>query len=206
LTPQDEEKINKIFKLAEDGIPILPDPHTNIFKAFTYFNIEETNAVIIGQDAYPNRKHAMGLAFSVPPDTKPIPPSLRNICKEIYQSSTPPLTSLEHWATQKILLLNTALTVQESTPGSHLAHWSNYTRSIIQHIASNHKHIVYFLWGNHAQSFEPLIPSNDNLILKWSHPSPLSRKPFTGNRHFIMCNDYLVKHEKPMIDWLSNGR
>ena len=203
LTPQDEEKINKIFKLASEGLPILPDPHTNIFRAFTYFNIAETKAVIIGQDCYPNKNHAMGLAFSVPPLTKPIPPSLRNIYKEITASLNlePKSPSLEHWATQNVLLLNTALTVQESTPGSHIQHWSNYTKSIIHHIATTQKNIVYFLWGAHAQSFECLISTQDNLILKWSHPSPLSRKPFVGNNHFKLCNEYLAKHGKSVIEW-----
>ncbi len=206
LTIEDEMKINKIFQLSEQGIPILPDPPTNIFIAFQYFDIEQTKAVIIGQDVYPGRNHAMGLAFSVPPQTKPIPPSLRNIFKELEneypEHGTPSNPCLERWAEQNVLLLNTALTVQESTPGSHLSYWSNYTRSIIQTLANKTKNIVYFLWGNHAQNFQSIIPQEDNLVLKWSHPSPLSRKQFVGNNHFKLCNEYLHSNGKTPIRWI----
>jgi uracil-DNA glycosylase len=183
-----------------------------IFEAFKHFDMSETRAVIMGMDVYPTKGHATGLCFAVPPTTKPIPPSLRNIIKELdeeYPLQKWPLKTqggdISHWAkTEHVLMINTALTVQEGTPGSHIPAWSKFTRDIILEFAQTHKNIVYILWGSHAKTFADNIDPESNLILTWSHPSPLSRKVFQGNGHFRKCNEYLQAHNIQPIKWFPS--
>jgi len=188
-------------------------PKDNIFKAFTFFEPKDLKVVIIGQDPYQNKNLANGLCFSVPlsgstkvplSGSTKVPPSLRNIFKELercygtYRNDT----DLSDWATNGVLLLNTALTVKENEPGSHTRLWKNFTTDLIKYISQNTKHVVYMLWGNHAQSYQKFINENENLILEHTHPSPLSRKPFVGNDHFRLANEYLQQHNKEQIIWV----
>lgn len=207
LTPDMETKINQLLAIPST----LPQP-THIFEAFHHFDITETHAVIIGMDVYPTKGHGTGLCFSVPQSTKPIPPSLRNIIKELeneyYPQEWPFSTKggdISHWARHpnNVLMINTALTVQEGKPGSHISVWHKFTTNVIAHIAKTQQNIVYMLWGNHAKEFASLIDDseNKNLILTHTHPSPLSRKPFIGNGHFKACNEYLISHNKQPIEW-----
>lgn len=183
---------------------IVPPKHL-IFDAFNKFNIQDTKVVIISQDPYIKPGEAMGLCFSVPNGFK-IPPSLRNIFKELERSYSLKRTNtdLSDWADQGVLLLNTSLTTIEGISGQHMAIWKDFTKEVIKYLTGQTSNIVYILWGAHAQTFESLIPT-DNLILKHSHPSPLSRVPFVGNNHFILCNTYLEKHFKQPIDWFKKN-
>lgn len=202
--------INEDIHTYTPTLQILP-PSSMLFKAFNCFNISETKAIILSQDPYPTRGHAMGLCFSVPQGTKPIPPSLRNIFKELHHEFGTERTSsdLTDWATQGVLMLNTALTVLEGNAGKHLALWKPFTTDIIKFIARDQRiqHVVYMLWGQHAKSIAQYVNAqNENnnhkhLILTHTHPSPLSRKPFVGNNHFRLANIYLEKHGKSPIQW-----
>ncbi len=190
----DQEKFHEILELCP--------PTPLIFNAFNHFNIEDLKVCIIGMDPYINVGEAMGLCFSVPDGVK-CPPSLRNIFKEIeYEYGvTRKNTDLTDWAKQGVLLLNTSLTTLESKSGYHMKIWRLFTQDIIKYLGANHKNVVYMLWGAHAQQFEKLIDKKNNLVLKHSHPSPLSRKPFVGNNHFKMCNAYLTTKNIIEIKW-----
>jgi uracil-DNA glycosylase len=191
---------------------VFPENRSHIFRAFQYFDCEQTRAVILGQDCYQSRdiktkrSLANGLCFGVPVDVR-LPPSLRNIFRELqHEYPTTPLRThgdLEGWARQGVLLLNRALTVREDAAGSHLKVWKPITEAIIRHLATSQKHVVYMLWGNPAKEAVPMIPSHANQILTHTHPSPLARKPFVGNNHFRLCNEYLREHGRPEIQWLS---
>ncbi|NBX51702.1 uracil-DNA glycosylase [bacterium] len=211
VTPY-QPKINAILEQQHKAeINIFPAPE-KIFEAFRHFDIDETRAVIVGMDVYPTKGHATGLAFAVPPATKPIPPSLKNIIKELEEEfplEKWPLQThggdISHWAkTEHVLMINTALTVQEGTPGSHIQAWYKFTRDIIMEFAGTHRNIVYILWGNHARTFSDNIDYQKNLILSWSHPSPLSRKLFLGNGHFRKCNEYLKQNGITPIKWFPH--
>lgn len=162
--------------------------------------------VILGQDPYHNTGQAMGLAFSVPPGVV-CPPSLVNIFNEIKADlghPRPSTGSLEKWATQGVLLLNTILTVRAHEPTSHSNKgWETFTEAIIKHLVLKHEHIVFLLWGSHAQAHEKLIPKRSkHLVLKAPHPSPLSAmRGFFGCRHFSQANEYLRSNGRPAIDW-----
>lgn len=195
--------------LNENNKTILP-PKEYIFRAFSKFNIEDTKVVIIGQDPYPtidkntNLPFACGYSFAIRPGQK-IAPSFRNICNEIYrcyQTKRSDRPELEDLVKQGVLLLNRALTVEINKPNSHQYIWKSFTNNIIKTINEKCENVVFMLWGNNAQELEEFINKEKHSILKWSHPSPLSRKPFVGNNHFVLCNEYLEKNNKTKIDWV----
>ena len=185
------------------GRTIFP-PGGQIFRAFDLCPLEQTKVVILGQDPYHGYGQAMGLSFSVPAGV-PAPPSLKNIFKEIEtdlgvrMSGSPDLTP---WARQGVLLLNAVLTVRAGEPTSHSAlGWQTFTDAVIRTVSERRDGVVFLLWGNYARSKAPLIDGARHLVLEAAHPSPLARGAFFGCRHFSRCNDYLVAHGQPPIDW-----
>lgn len=156
---------------------------------------QDVRVVILGQDPYHGRGQAEGLAFSVAPGV-PLPPSLRNIFKELQRDlGTPfpvqprPGGSLVQWASRGVLLLNTCLTVEEGKPASHAGQgWELLTDAIIGEVSRNAQPSVFMLWGAHAQNKRPLIDATRHLTLTANHPSPLSALrpplPFIGCGHF----------------------
>ena len=175
------------------------------FKAFELSSFENTQVVILGQDPYHNVGQAHGLSFSVPDNIK-IPPSLVNIYKELELDLgiTPNISgNLERWASQGILLLNSALTVEKNSPSSHSkTPWIEFTESVIL-LLSEHKHnLVFLLWGAHAHQKAELIDPAKHLVLSASHPSPFSAyKGFFGCKHFSKTNEYLKMHNLKQINW-----
>jgi len=180
-------------------------PKDQIFNAFELSNFKQTKVVIVGQDPYHNEHQAHGLSFSVPEGVK-IPPSLRNIYQELeLDLGIPPNPSgsLEHWAKQGVLLLNSALTVEKNSPGSHAkTPWVDFTESVIQLLSDKKQNLVFLLWGAHAQKKIELIDQNKHLVLNASHPSPFSaHKGFFGCKHFSKTNEYLKIHKLKSINW-----
>ena len=175
-----------------------------VFRALTYIPITEAKVLIIGQDPYHKPGQADGLAFSVPTGVKP-PPSLRNIFKEIQRTVSPSIDTadgnLERWARQGVLLLNRTLTVEHGRPNSHKALWASHTRQIICAISNACPNLVVMLWGNEARALRDIFGHPNQLVLEWTHPSPLSRNPFTGNNHFIQANEHIMHHGSPPIQW-----
>jgi len=170
---------------------------------------EAARVVILGQDPYHGRGQAEGLAFSVAPGV-PLPPSLRNIFKELQRDlGTPPPAfpqpggSLAKWATNGVLLLNTTLTVEEGQPASHAGQgWELLTDAVIRHIAQGPRPVVFMLWGAHAQGKRAVIPGDrGHLVLTANHPSPLSALrppvPFIGCGHFGQARAFRQAHEAP---------
>lgn len=203
-------------KLAEaraDGRAIYP-PATQIFRAFELTPIAAVKAVIIGQDPYHQPGQAHGLAFSVERGVR-IPPSLRNIYKAI-QVDYPDVEIPEHgdlsaWAQQGVLLLNTALTVEQGKAGAHAKWgWHEFTARALAFLAAQ-KPAVYLLWGAHAQSVaaKALVNSRfaaENVLLQSVHPSPLSaHKGFLQCGHFRATNDWLKGRGETEITWLPKA-
>lgn len=185
-----------------------PDP----FRALRLTSLQQVRVVILGQDPYHGPGQAEGLAFSVPPGV-PLPPSLRNIFKELQQSlgvSAPANGSLTHWARQGVLLLNTCLTVEEGQAASHARWgWEALTDALICAVAKCEHPVVFMLWGAHAQEKKPLIEANDHarrhLVLQANHPSPLSALrppiPFLGCGHFEKAARFWSLHHAKNIQW-----
>lgn len=168
---------------------------------------ESVRVVILGQDPYHGRGQAEGLAFSVAPGIA-LPPSLRNIFKELQRDLGEPVPpfpspggSLVRWARQGVLLLNTCLTVEEGQPASHAGKgWEVLTDAIIRQVSDRSEHVVFMLWGSHAQSKRKLIDVSRHLILCANHPSPLSAlrppTPFIGCGHFSQARAWRMRYQK----------
>lgn len=197
------------------------------FRALALTPLDQVRVVILGQDPYHGAGQAQGLAFSVSPGVN-IPPSLRNIFKEIQREEVecsnglrasgparlpdiPPNGSLVRWAEQGVLLLNTCLTVEEGRPASHAKlGWAVLTDQLISLVAKSNKNVVFMLWGAHAQAKQGLLQSglvlkSDHLVLCANHPSPLSALraplPFWGCNHFALANDFFKRHGGSVIEW-----
>jgi uracil-DNA glycosylase len=161
--------------------------------------------VILGQDPYPTPGHADGLCFSVRPGVAP-PRSLRNVFLELADDlglPPPPHGDLGHWARQGVLLLNTALTVEEGRPNSHARWgWERVTDAVIAAVSASPLPTAFMLWGRHARARAALIDPARHLVLAAAHPSPLSaRRGFLGCRHFSRANAFLAANGRGVIDW-----
>ena len=197
-------KLNK-FLSKEDLITTVYPNKKNIFRALNLTSFSETKVVIIGQDPYHNNGQANGLSFAVN-DREKIPPSLRNIFKELsdnYPHKNEFDSSLESWAQQGVLLLNSVLTVREKKAGSHQnMGWEELTSFIIKSLSDNKSNIIFLLWGQHALDKQSLINEKKHHILKAPHPSPLSAyRGFFGCKHFLKVNDILKNLNHKQIKW-----
>ncbi len=180
-------------------------PKAEMFAAFSHTPLPSVKVVILGQDPYHGAGQAHGLAFSVP-DGQKIPPSLRNIYKEIKSDiGTEPAASgnLERWANQGVLLLNSTLTVTAGQAGSHQKRgWEEFTDAVIEKISNEKEHVVFLLWGAYAIKKGSRIDTKKHLVLTAAHPSPLSaHNGFFGCRHFSQCNSYLAETGQTPIAW-----
>lgn len=202
------------FLRAEEaaGKRIFP-PAGQRLTALALTPLDEVRVVILGQDPYHGAGQAHGLAFSVPEGVR-IPPSLANIQRELQSDcgiAPQRHGNLEHWARQGVLLLNTALTVEEGKAGAHQhAGWAMFTDAIVAAVAARAEPVVFMLWGSHAQAKAANVPAlaNDlsaggrHLVLKAPHPSPLSaHRGFFGCRHFSQANRFLAANGRGTIDW-----
>lgn len=187
-----------------EGKQILP-PRKQIFAALELCPPEAVRVVLLGQDPYPTPGDAHGLCFSVQ-HGRPLPRSLRNIYKELHDDlgiPPPPHGNLEHWARQGVLLLNTVLTVRVGEANSHRKKgWELFTDSIIRHLATQPRPLVFLLWGNAAQSKRNLITHPGHSIVACAHPSPLSARLFLGSRCFSEVNRKLKRLGAGGIEWV----
>lgn len=169
---------------------------------------QDVRVVILGQDPYHGPGQAQGLAFSVP-EGWPLPPSLRNIYKEIARDlgGTPPVSGeLSGWAQQGVLLLNDVLTVAPGAPGSHQGFgWQHVTAAALSSLTD--RPVAFMLWGRracaHAERIRTLHPGHH--ILETVHPSPLSaHRGFIGCGHFGAVNRWLVERREAPIAWFDS--
>jgi uracil-DNA glycosylase len=186
------------------GNTIYPATH-NVFAALNKTPLSSVKVVILGQDPYHGPNQAQGLSFSVPKGEK-IPPSLRNIYKELTTDLglvMPVHGNLESWATQGVLLLNSVLTVEDGKAASHQGKgWEMFTDAVIELISRSRELVVFLLWGAYGQKKGAVIDRQRHCVLAAPHPSPLSaHRGFLGCQHFSKANQYLVEQDKSPIDW-----
>lgn len=179
-------------------------PADKIFTALKLTSYEDTKVLLLGQDPYIRKGQAHGLCFSVEDKTAPIPPSLRNIYRELKDDVgvTPPKhANLTSWAEQGILMLNVVLTVREGQSNSHKNKgWETFTDEIIRLVGQKQETVVFVLWGKPAQKKIPLIDQEKHVIVQGAHPSPLARG-FLGSRPFSKINEALRDAGRGEIDW-----
>lgn len=203
----DMSALNKVLDDKYKNGVVYP-PREDIYSAFQLLPFQDVKVVILGQDPYHGPRQSHGLAFSVNEGVK-IPPSLRNIYKELESdlNITRSSGSLIDWAKQGVLLLNTTLTVDAGDAGSHRnLGWVPFTDAIIKSVSDYHEHVVFILWGKPAQSKTRLIDKSKHHIIESVHPSPLSAyRGFFGSRPFSKANEYLTAHGKSPIDWSESS-
>lgn len=195
----------KTFLVAEKAAgKIIYPPGSLIFNAFNQTPLDATKVVILGQDPYHNPGEAMGLSFSVPRTVR-LPPSLRNIYREINRDLGLPIAAhgdLTAWAKQGVLLLNAMLTVEAGQPTSHQKiGWQTFTDAVIRRLSEQKTGLVFMLWGKFAQSKQALIDASKHHILTAAHPSPLAGDAFQGCGHFSKANELLAARGLTPIDW-----
>ena len=193
-------------RLDAGAVVFPPQP----FRALELTALTAVKVVILGQDPYHGAGQAHGLAFSVQPGVR-IPPSLRNIYQELardpqLQVAPPASGSLEYWASQGVLLLNTCLTVEEGLPARHAKQgWETLTDGLIRQVGEGPVPAVFMLWGAHAQAKQSLIDETRHLVLTANHPSPLSAlrppQPFIGCGHFSRANAWLAERGIKPVRW-----
>ncbi len=194
----------------KSGQKVYP-PQQDFFNAFTYAGFKNLKVVIVGQDPYHSAGQAHGLSFSVPEGIK-IPPSLRNIYKEMNRDlkhSIPESGNLEEWAKQGVLLLNASLSVREGEAGSHSKKgWLTFTQQCIGYINKHKQDVVFLSWGLFAHSVCAKIDTDKHCVIKTSHPSPLGATKqgkefcaFLGSGCFSQCNQYLINNNLTPINW-----
>ncbi len=193
------KKVDKEYKEKE----IYPKKE-DVFNAFVSTPYENVKVVIIGQDPYHGEGEAMGLSFSVRDNVK-IPPSLRNIFKELKSDLGIEKASgdLSGWAKEGVLLLNSILTVEKDLASSHKKlGWEKYTDEVIKLMNEKECPVVFILWGNFARNKKELITNDKHLILESVHPSPLSaNRGFFGTKPFSKTNEFLEKNNMQSINW-----
>lgn len=193
------------FLNQESKTNVVLPPQNEIFSAFHAISPDQVKIVLLGQDPYHGIGQAHGMCFSVKPHVK-IPPSLRNIFKELQNDLQIPIPAhgnLSKWAEQGVLLLNSSLTVRQSEPGSHQKKgWEIFTDEVIRKLSEEKAGIVFILWGKEAQKKLSLINADKHHVLSANHPSPLSaHRGFFGCKHFSTANEIIEDQGKKPIDW-----
>ncbi|TDR72485.1 uracil-DNA glycosylase [Paludibacterium purpuratum] len=194
----------QLSELQSCGTEIYP-PRQAIFRALEFCAPEQVRVVILGQDPYHGTGEAMGLSFSVP-DSVRIPPSLRNIYKELARDTgftLPAHGDLTPWAKQGVLLLNSVMTVEADKAGSHgRLGWQTVSNALINTVNAQNPGCVFMLWGNWARSNADKIDQRRHLVLEAVHPSPLSAsRGFMQCGHFSKANDWLRQHGAAPLQW-----
>lgn len=183
--------------------------YDDIFRALKETSYHDTKVLILGQDPYHQPHQAMGLAFSVP-QTSPIPPSLRNIYKELSSDLNVPqplFGDLSAWAKQGVLLINAIWTVKDSQPLAHQGQgWEVFTDKIIELLNEKKEPMVFVLWGSYARKKKKLINNPRHLIIENVHPSPLSAyRGFFGSKPFSKINQFLEANHLKTIVFAREG-
>jgi len=185
------------------GRPFLPAPDRVLAAFATPF--DEVRVLLVGQDPYPTVGHPIGLCFSVAPEVRPLPASLRNVFREYAEDlgHPPPQDGdLTPWAEQGVLLLNRVLTVRPGAPASHRgAGWEAVTEQAIRALVGRDRPLVAILWGSDARSLRPVLGDGVGIV-ESPHPSPLSAaRGFFGSRPFSRTNELLVALGAAPVDW-----
>jgi uracil-DNA glycosylase len=191
-------------KEVAEGWTVLPPPQ-DIFRALKVTPYDSVKVVLLGQDPYHTPGMAHGLSFSVQPHVRSLPPSLKNIYRELHDDvgcRVPNNGHLEPWARQGVLMLNAVLTVRAHAPNSHRGRgWEFVTDRIIELINEKPTRVVFILWGGEAKKKRALITNAHHVVISCAHPSPLSVRMFFGCRCFSHANRLLTEAAITAVDW-----
>ncbi|MBC1408598.1 uracil-DNA glycosylase [Listeria innocua] len=202
-------ELMKAVSVAREEGNVYPTEE-DMFSCFRLCPYDKVKVVILGQDPYHGPGQAHGLSFSVQKDVR-IPPSLRNIYKELKSDLDIDPAShgyLAKWAEQGVLLMNTSWSVEEGKAGSHKKiGWATFTDHVLEELNNYDKPLVFILWGNHAIKAASGITNPKHLLIKGVHPSPLAAsRGFFGSKPFSKTNEFLKENNRTPINWDLNSK
>lgn len=161
--------------------PICPN-QPDVFRAFELCPLKDLKVVMLGQDPYPQKGVATGILFGNRKEVNEdnLSPSL-NVVKEAAINFEVPhycITldqTLESWAKQGILMINSALTVEMNRIGSHVMLWRPFISKLLKNLSDYDTGMVYVLFGKQAQTFKPYINEKFNHVFEVEHPAYFAR-------------------------------
>lgn len=199
-------KLNSLYSMK----PIVP-AYTDVFKAFTLCSEHDCKVIMLGQDPYPQKDVATGILFGNKQGTLEISPSLQVIKESVmglYEDCMPFKVfdvTMESWARQGVLMINSALTCEMNRIGSHVMLWRPFITKLLQNLSQWETGIVYVLFGTQAQTFEPYINSRLNTIIKVNHPAFYARTGLPmSNKVFTEINSIMVGNYGTPIQWCTD--
>lgn len=180
----------------------------DLFNALDAIPFDKVRVMFLGQDPYPESRHATGLAFDVPPTVKKLPPTSQNILAEYASdlgSEAPKTGSLRVWSERGVLLWNVIPSCKAGEPLSHnWLEWEFLTKEIVEKL-SGQGNLVFVNFGSVARHFCGSIDQTSNRVLNLSHPSPrgqiTGRFSFKGSKPFTKINTLLEELKQDKIDW-----
>lgn len=194
LSVIDQKELAKVtlsLNLLYATEPVVPE-YSNVFKAFRLCSFEDCRVVFLGQDPYPQKGVATGILFGNHPYTSVLSPSLKVVKDSVMSLEEGSFDiTMESWARQGILMINSALTCRMNAIGSHFLLWKPFISKFLLSLSAQKKGVVYVLFGNQAQSFEDCIHSG-NTVLSERHPAFYARMNASmPNRVFIETNNII---------------
>ena len=205
----DLHEADRIIKKLSASNHIICPQLKDIFKAFTLCPLNNLRVVVIGQDPYPQRGVATGLAFANSSDTVQLSPSLEILKESVINYTIPHRTinfdpSLEKWEAQGVLLLNSALSCELGRVGSHMLMWRPFMKSLLTNLSCYHTGLVYLLMGTQAQTLEPYINKQFNHVVRIRHPSWYARqKQKMPSDIWQEINSILIGQNGYGIEWFT---
>lgn len=201
------DRVTGILDKLYPVVPVCPQKK-DVFRAFRLCKYEDLKVVMIGQDPYPQKGVATGILFGNPPNTpeERISPSLKVIREAVLNPEVPkgPVRfdiSMESWAHQGVLMINSALTVEMNRIGSHVMYWREFLCKLLINLSRYSPGLIYVLYGNQAKTFRPYINQN-NKVFEVPHPAYFAR---IGQRFkttlFDDINVILREKNNTQINW-----
>ena len=195
-------EVNRLYR-----VKLVVPEYNDIFKAFTLVSEHDCKVVFLGQDPYPQKGVATGVLFGNKEGTTELSPSLE-VIKEAcinYEIPHEPIkfdVTLESWARQGILMINSALTCEMNRVNSHTMLWRPFISKLLYNLSHRETGLIYVLFGEKAQTFEPYINKNLNSVIKISHPAYYARTQ-TKMPHWVFTeiNQLLMDKYGIPIKW-----
>lgn len=209
----DDLREAKCLELLDDILPKLDILYENttvyplkpkVFRVFKRVAPKSVKVIILGQDPYHSFHNGMpdACGYSFLTENRYYPPSLKNMFKELQEDENATTRDVkgalkrylienypfDEWIQQGVLMLNTALTVEDGLPGSHFKIWERWSERLIKHLVNTYPDIVWILLGNKAQA---CLRNYDCRKVEATHPSPLAGGKFFGSRIYSKTNELL---------------
>jgi len=207
-----DEIYDFLKKEGKRGAKIAP-LSSDVYNVFQKVRINDVNVIILGQDPYfkfeNNVPIANGVGFCCA-NTMKLQPSLEilydGIEKDVYDGlaldriKNPDLTFM---CDERILLLNSSLTVEENKAGSHAEIWKPFIQYLFENVFKYMDVPIIYL-GKNAQYFQQ-FSVNKSLDFPLSHPASAAynKNVWETNGVFKKVTNIVYKNNGIFLQWLE---